>query len=46
MVPKLILHIVNQSSDFRLTDILTLGQIIFKIFMAPRLNPYSKIVLL
>jgi hypothetical protein len=45
MVPKLILHTVNQNSDFRLTDSPTLGLIISKFFMTPRLNPFSKIVL-
>jgi hypothetical protein len=46
MVPKLILHTVNQNSDFRLTDSPTLGSFYSKFYMTPRLNYLSKIRLL
>jgi hypothetical protein len=36
----------TESSGLRLPDSPTLDQIFSKIFMAPRLNPYSKVVLL
>jgi hypothetical protein len=37
---------VTESSDLRLPDSLTLDLIISKFLMTPRLNPYSKVVLL
>jgi hypothetical protein len=46
MVPKLILHTVNQNSDFRLTDSPTLGLIISIFLYNTMLNPLSKVVLL
>jgi hypothetical protein len=37
---------VTESSDLRLPDSLTLDLNISKFLMTPRLNPYSKVVLL